>query len=245
MKNSPATALAAGAALVTIALTGAAFWLSYEHLHDVANANGLSGVRAWVWPATVDLFIVAGELLVLRASLRAVVDRWAYALAAVGSLGSIALNVAGVGQGADAMEYIVAAVPPTAALVAFGALMRQVHEALQRIPVAEPAVEGASVAFERAAAEAVEVALPDAPPLPALPPAAVAECASPAGREANAVAALPTPDADAELLTAALKVNAVALAETGRVASLRQLQTELGIGQRRAQRIQPQLPRSA
>jgi uncharacterized protein DUF2637 len=130
-------ALAGGAALVTIALTAAAFWLSYEHLHDIADGNGLDGVRAWVWPATVDLFIVAGELLVLRASLRGAVDWWAYTLAAVGSLGSIALNVFGVGNGAQPMEYVVAAVPPTAALVAFGALMRQVHDALEGLTASE------------------------------------------------------------------------------------------------------------
>jgi hypothetical protein len=57
-------------------------------------------------------------------------DWWAVALAAFGSLGSIALNVAGVGYGAAPMEYVVAAVPPSAALVAFGALMRQLHERL-------------------------------------------------------------------------------------------------------------------
>ncbi|MGP4048763.1 DUF2637 domain-containing protein [Streptomyces sp. 2A115] len=123
--------LAVGAATVTILLTASAFWLSYEHLHDVADGNGLDGRRAWAWPATVDLFIVAGELLILRASLaRRGMDWWAVALAAFGSLGSIALNVAGVGYGADPMEYIVAAVPPSAALVAFGALMRQLHERL-------------------------------------------------------------------------------------------------------------------
>ena len=127
---TPSRGLAAGAATVTVLLTAAAFWLSYEHLHDVADLNGLDGERAWAWPATVDLFIVAGELLILRASLQHRVDPWAISLAASGSLGSIALNVAGVGAGADAMEYVVAAVPPTAALVAFGALMRQVHEAL-------------------------------------------------------------------------------------------------------------------
>ena len=102
------TALAAGAALVIVALTAAAFWLSYEHLHDVAAAHGLGHApeRAWAWPATVDLFIVAGELLILRASLRGAVDRWAIALAASGSLGSIALNVAGVGTQAHPLDYV-------------------------------------------------------------------------------------------------------------------------------------------
>ncbi|MFD5724674.1 DUF2637 domain-containing protein [Streptomyces sp. NPDC058368] len=124
---------------MTVLLTAAAFWLSYEHLHDVADLNGLDAERAWAWPATVDLFIIAGELLILRASLQHRVDPWAITLAASGSLGSIALNVAGVGNGAQPMEYVVAAVPPTAALVAFGALMRQVHEALAAArPPAKP-----------------------------------------------------------------------------------------------------------
>lgn len=271
MKN-PTRALAAGAALVTIALTGAAFWLSYEHLHDIAATNGLSGARAWAWPATVDLFIVAGELLVLRASLRGAVDWWAYALAAVGSLGSIALNVFGVGGGAQPMEYVVAAVPPSAALIAFGALMRQVHEALERIQTASaPAQPSAVDDFERAAEQAVEVADPAAPnalvldfhPHPQPHPdvcAPAPAAATPAGQTPDAPATQPTPQPsaaaavvrdmptaadDAALLEAALALNAAALAETGRPASLRRLQSELRIGQRRAQRIQEQLPRSA
>lgn len=131
MKSTDARqGLAAGAGAVTIALTAAAFWLSYEHLHDVAGANGLDGARAWAWPGTVDAFIVVGELLILRAALRSCADWFAYVLAAVGSLGSIALNVAGVGSHAEPLEYVVAAVPPTAALIAFAALMRQVHERL-------------------------------------------------------------------------------------------------------------------
>ncbi|MER5892297.1 DUF2637 domain-containing protein [Streptomyces sp. NPDC001876] len=137
-RPTPAQGLAAGATAATVLLTAAAFWLSYEHLHDVADGNGLDDARAWVWPATVDLFIIAGELLILRASLQHRVDWWAIALAATGSLGSIALNVAGVGDNAERMEYIVAAVPPVAALLAFGALMRQVHEALASV---DPVVE--------------------------------------------------------------------------------------------------------
>lgn len=150
-------ALAIGAAAVTVALTAAAFWLSYEHLHDIADANGLDGARAWAWPATVDLFIIAGELLILRASLRGTVDRWAIALAASGSLGSIALNVAGVGTHARPLEYVVAAVPPVAALLAFGALMRQVHDALAR--AAEQPLEAAVIDTPPAVAEQADTPL--------------------------------------------------------------------------------------
>lgn len=131
----------AAAGGVIVALTVGGFWLSYAHLAEVAGNHGLRGspARRWAWPATLDAFIVAGELLMLRAGLRRVTDRWAIALTGVGSVGSIALNVAGVSGTGDAgavpmLDYVVAAVPPTAALLAFGVLMRQIHQL-----VAEPA----------------------------------------------------------------------------------------------------------
>ncbi|MFD5034987.1 DUF2637 domain-containing protein [Streptomyces sp. NPDC058405] len=131
-------ALAAAGAVI-VALTVGAFWLSYAHLAEVAGKHGLGGspVRQWAWPATVDAFIVAGELLMLRAGLRRVTDRWAIALTAAGSVGSIALNVAGVSGTAGSravplLDYVVAAVPPTAALLAFGVLMRQIHQGVDQ-----------------------------------------------------------------------------------------------------------------
>lgn len=132
MKRNPTRALAVAAGLVIVALTAAAFWLSYAHLAEVAEGHGMRGkdVRAWAWPACLDLFIMAGELMWLRAAMLRRVDWWAICLTAAGSGGSIALNVAGVGSNADPLSYVVAAVPPTAALLAFGALMRQIHQAL-------------------------------------------------------------------------------------------------------------------
>lgn len=128
------------AGVVIVALTAGGFWLSYAHLAQVAGQHGLgsSPVRQWAWPATLDAFIIAGELLMLRAGLRRVTDWWAITLTATGSVGSIALNVAGVsGTGNTStvplLDYVVAAVPPTAALLAFGVLMRQIHQL-----VAEP-----------------------------------------------------------------------------------------------------------
>ncbi|MGW3057850.1 DUF2637 domain-containing protein [Streptomyces goshikiensis] len=131
----------AAAGCVIVALTAAAFWLSYAHLAEVAGQHGLANApeRQWAWPATLDAFIVSGELLMLRASLRRVTDWWAISLTAIGSLGSIALNVAGVTgtrgtTQVPVLDYVIAAVPPTAALLAFGALMRQIHQ-----HVAQPA----------------------------------------------------------------------------------------------------------
>ncbi|MFI1487222.1 DUF2637 domain-containing protein [Streptomyces sp. NPDC020747] len=127
------------AGTVIVALTAGGFWLSYAHLAEVAGQHGLKSppVRQWAWPATLDAFIVAGELLMLRAGLRRVTDGWAIALTATGSFGSIALNVAGVNGTGNAgtvpvLDYVVAAVPPTAALLAFGVLMRQIHQLVDR-----------------------------------------------------------------------------------------------------------------
>ncbi|MFE7837469.1 DUF2637 domain-containing protein [Streptomyces sp. NPDC057474] len=169
MISNPSRALAVAAGVVIVALTAAAFWLSYAHLAEVALANGMENkeIRAWAWPATLDLFIVAGELLMLRAALASEVDPWAIGLTVVGSGSSIALNVAGVGTAASTLDYVVAAVPPTAALLAFGALMRQIHQALAKREESANRVDTDTVAAPEVTVERVE----DDRPQPALEPA--------------------------------------------------------------------------
>ncbi|MEU9597167.1 DUF2637 domain-containing protein [Streptomyces sp. NPDC048109] len=162
--------LAVGAAAIITGITGIAFWLSYHHLHDVAEAHGLGAdpARAWAWPAVLDLFYLAGELLILRASYLRTVDPWAIALTAIGALGSIGLNVAGVGPDAPALEYTVAAVPPVAALFAFGALMRQLHVWFARRPAPAEQLPAAVPAVTVERAEPVVPPKPEqAPALPA------------------------------------------------------------------------------
>lgn len=191
------TALASG---LTVLLTAVAFWLSYEHLQELAAHHGMAraAARSWAWPATVDLFIVIGELLILRASLAKRVDLWAIGLATTGSGGSIALNVAAVGTDATILDYVVAAVPPVAALLAFGALMRQVHAYLSQRAQAHPGARPTPVDRPSTGVEAPlpppavtlertpgPAPVPTAPgPLPA--PAVVPEL-TPAGNEATPV----------------------------------------------------------
>ncbi|MEV5507899.1 DUF2637 domain-containing protein [Streptomyces orinoci] len=179
------------ASTVIVALTAGAFWLSYAHLADVAGQHGLgtSPVRRWTWPATLDAFIVAGELLMLRAGLRRVTDAWAIALTAAGAVGSIALNVAGVNGTGNAatvpfLDYVVAAVPPTAAMLAFGVLMRQIHQLIDQpadrpepgsTQVPEPPVTTSAQPAEPPA-EPVQAAEPPAESVrPTGPPAAVSD----------------------------------------------------------------------
>ncbi|MEU0145911.1 DUF2637 domain-containing protein [Streptomyces sp. NPDC006288] len=169
-KRADAEQLVLGAAgIVIVALTAGAFWLSYAHLADVAGQHGLgaSPIRRWAWPATLDAFIVAGELLMLRAALRRVTDPWAIAVTAAGSVGSIALNVAGVSGTGHAgavpfLDYVVAAVPPAAAMVAFGVLMRQIHQLVA--PPDDVPDSGSVQAQERSVVDISHSHRPDAAP---------------------------------------------------------------------------------
>ncbi|MGW1174566.1 DUF2637 domain-containing protein [Kitasatospora sp. NPDC002543] len=165
--------LTIGAALVTITLTGVAFWLSYEALHDLALDHHLTGARAWAWPATLDAFVVSGELLVLRASLMRRLDWLAMILVATGSAGSIVLNVVSVGADVDTTTQVVAAIPPTAALLAFTALMRQLYRALIGQPTApQPPLDRRPAPTESGLTAVTAPVLPPRPTTPpALPPA--------------------------------------------------------------------------
>ncbi|WJV51317.1 DUF2637 domain-containing protein [Streptomyces flavofungini] len=194
------------AGVVIVALTGGAFWLSYAHLADVAGQHGLgnSPIRRWAWPATLDAFIVAGELLMLRASLRRVTDGWAIAVTAIGSVGSIALNVAGV-SGTDnastvpVFDYVVAAVPPAAAMVAFGVLMRQIHQLVAHpaddpdagsVHVPEPPVTASAHGPAAAAAsDASTGQLLGSPDARTIPPSAETATKSSGGRPPKATIA--------------------------------------------------------
>ncbi|MFE7611765.1 DUF2637 domain-containing protein [Streptomyces celluloflavus] len=164
-KRADAEQLALGAAgIVIVVLTAGAFWLSYAHLADVAGQHGLgaSPIRRWAWPATLDAFIVAGELLMLRAALRRTNDLWAIAVTATGSVGSIALNVAGVsgtdgtdsGRSIPLLDYVFAAVPPAAAMIAFGVLMRQIHQLVA--PIADPSDTGSAQLRNRSVGDRID-----------------------------------------------------------------------------------------
>jgi hypothetical protein len=168
--------LAVIAASSTIALTSVTFWLSYEALHDLAAGHHLTNARAWAWPATIDAFIVVGEVLILRASLLRRIDWLAVALVALGSLGSIILNIVSVGAHVDGTTRVVAAVPPVAALLAFTALMRQIYRALasdEEAPRGDEALTPVNGPSDQAIPPAVEPrpTAVTAPPLPPMPPA--------------------------------------------------------------------------
>jgi hypothetical protein len=114
-------------AVTTVAATAVGFWLSYAGLHAFAVRSGLHGAEAWAWPASVDLFILAGELGITISAIRHRKDKLAWCYLLAGSGPSVAFNVLHVATITPAWgRYAVAAVPPIAAMLALGALMRQV-----------------------------------------------------------------------------------------------------------------------
>ncbi|HYK67837.1 MAG TPA: DUF2637 domain-containing protein [Streptosporangiaceae bacterium] len=123
------TGVVAGMVVAVAAATGVGFWLSYDGLHAFALHAGVSGPEAWAWPASVDLFIAAGEAGVTISALRRHKDRAAWAYLAVGFAASVTANVLHVDPAAlHWTHYAAAAVPPIAAMLALAALMRQTYQ---------------------------------------------------------------------------------------------------------------------
>jgi len=134
-ENSPArlwalrtiTVLVWALIISVIAATAVGFWLSYAGLHSFGYRAGLRGPEAWAWPASVDLFILAGELGVTISAVKREHDgiAWAYLIGGAGL--SVLFNVLHVWVPPVWWgRYAVAAVPPIAAIAALAALMRQV-----------------------------------------------------------------------------------------------------------------------
>jgi hypothetical protein len=127
--------LIAASVVAVFFASAAGFWLSYAGLHAFAFRAGLRGPEAWAWPASVDLFILAGELGVTISAVRGRRDKiaWAYLIAA--ALLSVTFNVLHVQEHPVWWgRYAVAAVPPAAAILALAALMRQVFRGITAVP---------------------------------------------------------------------------------------------------------------
>ncbi|MFE0727928.1 hypothetical protein ACFW2X_06690 [Streptomyces antibioticus] len=234
MKKDPLAWLALAAALAVTA--------SAEYA--LARACGFGPWVAAGVPAALDIYAVRA-LRVHRDVLAVVVAM-------------IAVNAASHLVSAQLLPI---SIPLVVAVSAIAPLVLWRVHALRAQPIASAQVHPDTADdFERAAEQAVEVAdtttvdpSEQAHPHPGATASAAGHTpdALPAHPEPEPTATAPvvreltSPDADAQLLTDALAVNARALAETGRPASLRRLQTELRIGQKRAQRIQAKLPESA
>ncbi|MER6315057.1 DUF2637 domain-containing protein [Streptomyces sp. NPDC001581] len=212
------------AVLVQAVIAGA---LSFAHLHDLAEAAGQDGWKAWAYPVSVDLLLVAAwhRLRSLRDAGESARSAWSwFAVALAASLGA---NVAtagllDLGDVPDWLRILVAGWPALAFLG--GTLL--VHRPTPPSP-ADPGPEHVAEPLpvvERATEPGVQ-----ADPLPALP--APAPASAPA----------PTVSAPPALVAHAQKIAADHRTRTGSDIDTETLRARLGVPSPMAEAIAAQL----
>ncbi|AWZ05149.1 MULTISPECIES: DUF2637 domain-containing protein [unclassified Streptomyces] len=205
------------AVLVQAVIAGA---LSFAHLHDLAEAAGQTGWKAWAYPVSVDLLLVAAwrRLRLLRDAGEPVRSAWTWFTVALAA--SLGANVATAGLldlgSVPAWLRILVAGWPALAFLG-GTLL--VHPT--PTPAAAPAVEPAPAVIERDTAPE-PVAEPE--PVPALP--------------APEPVSVPVP---APLVEHARKLAADHLARTGSPLDTDTLRARLGVPAAMAAAITAQL----
>ncbi|MDN3297495.1 DUF2637 domain-containing protein [Streptomyces ficellus] len=173
MKRSP---IRVDAVLVQAVIAGA---LSFAHLHDLAAAAGQTGWKAWAYPVSVDLLLVAAwrRLRTLRAAGASARSAWTWFTVALAA--SLGANVAtagllDLGDVPDWLRILVAGWPALAFLG--GTLL--VHtpptagQPTTVTDTAEPPVESV---IDRDDAVELEPELDPTPALPAVEPESVPE----------------------------------------------------------------------
>ncbi|MEU3157505.1 DUF2637 domain-containing protein [Streptomyces griseoincarnatus] len=152
------------AVLIQAVIAGA---LSFAHLHDLAEAAGQSGWKAWAYPVSVDLLLVAAWRR-LRGARR---DRSAWTWFVIALVASLGANIATAGlldlDHVPAWLRILVAGWPALAFLG-GTLL--VHQPTVPTPEPAPATAPAPVIDRPTAPEpAPEISVPE--PAPALPKA--------------------------------------------------------------------------
>ncbi|KQX47316.1 MULTISPECIES: DUF2637 domain-containing protein [unclassified Streptomyces] len=209
------------AVLIQAVIAGA---LSFAHLHDLAAAAGQDGWKAWAYPVSVDLLLVAAWRRMRKDGGNR--DAWLwFAIALIASLGA---NVATAGlldmnDVPDWLRILVAGWP---ALAFLGGTLLAHAPTPEPQPAPEPADEPG---HEAATPDLVVERVPD--PAPELPPAEPAAQETPSTPE---VAPEPVPSAPAAsvppaLLDHARKIADAHHAQTGAPIDAATLRARLGI----------------
>jgi len=115
-----------------IGLAVAGFVMSYDALHSLALTQGVPASLAWMWPLVVDGFIVIASLSVVRAVADSRHAAYPWSLVLTFSAISVTFNI--VHAAPTAVARFVAAIPPTALVLSFELLMRQLRHQLKTNP---------------------------------------------------------------------------------------------------------------
>ncbi|MFE5797656.1 DUF2637 domain-containing protein [Streptomyces sp. NPDC056503] len=206
------------AVLIQAVIAGA---LSFAHLHDLAEAAGQDGWKAWAYPVSVDLLLVAAWRRMRTDSGNR--DAWLwFAIALIASLGA---NVATAGlldmNNVPAWLRILVAGWPAIAFLG-GTLLAHTHPGPEPTHTPEPVAE---VTVERAPEPAPELPPAEPEPVETQPePAAQEEQPEPA--PAPVVPAVVVPPA---LMAHAQKIADAHRAQTGRPIDAETLRTRHGM----------------
>ncbi|WP_279328647.1 DUF2637 domain-containing protein [Streptomyces sp. OS603R] len=156
------------AVLIQAVIAGA---LSFAHLHDLAEAAGQSGWKAWAYPVSVDLLLVAAWRR-LRGARR---DRSAWTWFVIALVASLGANVATAGllDLANVPAWLRILVAGWPALAFLGGTLL-VHQPTQPTPAPAPAPAAAAdpvPVVDRPDVADEEPEIAPAEPVPALPEA--------------------------------------------------------------------------
>ncbi|GHG20153.1 DUF2637 domain-containing protein [Streptomyces zaomyceticus] len=209
------------AVLVQAVIAGA---LSFAHLHDLAAAAGQDGWKAWAYPVSVDLLLVAAWRRMRKNGGSR--DAWLwFAIALIASLGA---NVATAGlldmnHVPDWLRILVAGWP---ALAFLGGTLLAHAPAPEQKPAPEPLAEPD---LEPATPDLVVERVPE--PAPELPPAEPASQEKPSAPEAapELVPLVPAVSVPPALLDHARKIADAHHTQTGAPIDAATLRVRLGI----------------
>ncbi|GAB3952890.1 DUF2637 domain-containing protein [Streptomyces sparsus] len=219
------------AVLVQAVIAGA---LSFAHLHDLAAAAGQTGWKAWAYPVSVDLLLVAAwhRIRTLQAAGTSALSAWCwFVIALTASLGA---NVATAGllDLGDVPAWLRILVAGWPALAFFGGTLLA-HTTPDPTPTETPAPEPetpATVVEREPQAEPEPVAPPEPAPAPELP----APVPTPAG-------GVPAPAVSPALVEHARKLADAHHAATGKPIDPDTLRARLGVPAPLADAITAQL----
>ncbi|MFI5616153.1 DUF2637 domain-containing protein [Streptomyces sp. NPDC051567] len=230
------------AVLVQAVIAGA---LSFAHLHDLAEAAGQDGWKAWAYPISVDLLLVASwrRLRLLRDAGEPTRSAWTwFAVALAASLGA---NVATAGlldlNDVPAWLRILVAGWPALAFLG-GTLLVHAPTEPSSTPVDEPGPAAPDPDTVAPDIEIVSLGIepaPPTPPAPAEPVPPVTEIQAP--EPAPALPATPAASVPAALLEYARKAADEHHARTGGPIDPDTLRTRLGVPAPMAEAIALQL----
>ncbi|MDX3073245.1 DUF2637 domain-containing protein [Streptomyces sp. MI02-7b] len=203
--------------LIQAVIAGA---LSFAHLHDIAEAAGQHGWKAWAYPVSVDLLLVAAwrRMRILRAADRPARAAWTwFVIALTASLGA---NISTAGlldmNAVPAWLRILVAGWPALAFLGGTLLAHTPTPAPEPATDPAPAPEAASAPIAEPAPQVTVERAPDpVPELPAPTPPEIAPAVSPS-----------VPPA---LLAHARKIADTHHATTGQPIDTATLRTRLGI----------------